>query len=62
MPHDAPEMPLLGHFSLVAPRPDNTFAQVLYLLHRDALLGPPIVVCILLITSFQLLSAASVSK
>eukprot|EP00931_Biecheleriopsis_adriatica_P091341 TRINITY_DN65224_c0_g1_i1.p1 TRINITY_DN65224_c0_g1~~TRINITY_DN65224_c0_g1_i1.p1 ORF type:complete len:1519 (+),score=374.86 TRINITY_DN65224_c0_g1_i1:69-4625(+) len=40
-PHTAPNTPLLNAFTIVPPKPQNTFGHVLYLIHRAALLGPP---------------------
>lgn len=40
-PHTAPSSPLLNAFTIVPPKPQNTFGHVLYLIHRAALLGPP---------------------
>jgi hypothetical protein len=37
VPHTAEESQLLTHFTPIRARPNNNFAQVLYVLHRDAL-------------------------
>lgn len=42
-PHTAPNTPLLNAFTIVPPQPQNTFSHVLYLIHRAAILGPPLV-------------------
>lgn len=42
-PHIAPNTPLLNAFTIVPPQPQNTFGHVLYLIHRAALLGTPMV-------------------
>lgn len=42
-PHTAPNTPLLNSLTIVPPQPQNTFSHVLYLIHRAALMGPPLV-------------------
>jgi len=44
-PHTAPNTPLLNALTIVPPQPQNTFSHVLYLIHRAALMGPPMVRC-----------------
>jgi len=39
-PHNVPESSLLKNFTLIEKKPESTFSHVLYLLHRDSLLGP----------------------
>ena len=38
-PHNVPESSLLKNFTLVSKKPESTFSHVLYVLHRDSLLG-----------------------
>ena len=38
-PHNVPESSLLKNFTLIEKKPESTFSHVLYLIHRDALLG-----------------------
>lgn len=39
LPHTAAEFPLLNYFNQVEPQPTSSFGHILYLFHRDALLG-----------------------
>jgi len=39
-PHNVPESSLLKNFTLIDKKPESTFSHVLYVLHRDSLLGP----------------------
>merc|ERR1719316_1464647 len=41
-PHTCALSPLLSHFSIVPPKPTNTFDHALYIVHRSTLLTPPI--------------------
>eukprot|EP01022_Parablepharisma_sp_SALTPOND_P008302 TRINITY_DN1355_c0_g1_i1.p1 TRINITY_DN1355_c0_g1~~TRINITY_DN1355_c0_g1_i1.p1 ORF type:complete len:1491 (-),score=241.80 TRINITY_DN1355_c0_g1_i1:5780-10252(-) len=38
-PHNVPESSLLKSFTLIDKKPESTFSHVLYVLHRDSLLG-----------------------
>ncbi len=38
-PHNAPESSLLKNFTLIDAKPESTFSHVLYVLHKDSLLG-----------------------